>query len=207
MSNNDNKEIMQKSAQAEEAVENTKETKKKGGLMAALAQVVKFGIVGFINTIVSFAVNTGVLILFNKCFGIPEDDARSYLTAQTLAFIISVFNAFLLQNKYVFTKNEGETRKWWQVLIKTYISYAFTGLFLNAVLLWVWNDVIHIGNHLVWLSDFINKCGIEMTSDRIVSYIAQFLNMIITIPLNFIINKFWAYRGKKEKTGEGEVNG
>ena len=62
----------------------------------------------------------------------------------------------------------------------------------------MWNDVIHIGRYLGWLADICGSLGIAITGDRLVSYIAQFLNMAITIPLNFIMNKFWAYKGKKK---------
>ncbi len=172
--------------------------KPKKGLIGLITQFLKFGIVGLINTGVSFAVNTISLYLFYKVGGIPEDNKISYWTSSILAFIISVLNAYLLSNKFVFKNKEGEERVWWKVLIKTYISYAGTGLILNNILLWMWNDVIHIGRYLGWLADICGSLGIAITGDRLVSYIAQFLNMAITIPLNFIMNKFWAYKGKKK---------
>lgn len=178
------------------------EEKPKKGLVALIVQFFKFGIVGLINTGVSFAVNMLSLMFFYKVLGIPEDNKISYWTSSILAFIISVLNAYILSNKFVFKNKEGEERVWWKVLIKTYISYAGTGLILNNILLWMWNDVIHVGQYFGWLADIINNMGISMTGDRLVSYIAQFLNMAITIPLNFIMNKFWAYRGKKKEVQE-----
>lgn len=173
--------------------------KEKKGLIATVLQFIKFGIVGLSNTAVSFIVNTVSLYLFYKIGGIPEDNKISYWTSMLLAFAISVLNAFYWSNRFVFKNKEGEQRVWWKVLIKTYISYAGTGLFLSAFLLWIWNDVVHVGNYLGWLADICGRIGINITGDRLVSYVAQFLNMIITIPLNFIINKFWAYKGKKVK--------
>ena len=176
--------------------------KEKKGLIGLIAQFFKFGIVGLINTGVSLLVNTVSLLLFYKLAGIPEDHMVSYWTSSILAWVISVFNAFLLSNKFVFKNKEGEERVWWKVLIKTYISYAGTGLVLNNILLWVWNDVVHIGQYLGWLADICSNFGLAITGDRLVSYIAMFLNMIITIPLNFICNKFWAYKGKKKEVQE-----
>ena len=175
-------------------------TEKKG--FAALLQFIKFGIVGLSNTAVATIVNATSLYLFYKLGGIPEDNMLSYWTSSIISFIISVLNAFYWSNRYVFKNKEGEQRVWWKVLIKTYISYAWTGLFLNNVLLWVWNDVVHIGQYFGWLADIVVKMGIPMDGDRIVSYIAVFLNMVITIPLNFIMNKFWAYKGKKKEVQE-----
>lgn len=181
--------------------EKTKKKEKKG-LKGLIAQVFKFGIVGVINTIVSNVVNILCLVFFYKVLGIPENNKISYWTSAVIAWVISVLNAFILQNKFVFKNKEGEERVWWKVLIKTYISYAGTGLILNNILLWMWNDVIHVGQYFGWLVNIVNNMGISMTGDRIVSYIAQILNMAITIPLNFIFNKFWAYRGKKKEVEE-----
>ena len=180
----------------ETAVTEAHDTKKS--LKDLIAQVFKFGIVGVINTGVSFVVNAVSLYLFYKIGGIPEDNRISYWTSMFLAFVISVLNAYLLSNRFVFKNKEGEERVWWKVLIKTYISYAGTGIFLSMFLLWVWNEVVHVGQYLGWLADLCEEVGVNITGDRLVSYVAQFLNMIITIPLNFIMNKFWAYKGKKK---------
>lgn len=173
--------------------------KAKKGLIATFWQFIKFGIVGVSNTAVAMLVNAISLYLFYKLGGIPESNKISYWTSSILSWLISVLNAFYWSNRYVFKNKEGEQRVWWKVLIKTYISYAWTGLILSNILIWVWNDVVHIGRYFGWLADLVQKFGIEMTGDRIVSYIAVFLNMMITIPMNFVINKFWAYKGKKKK--------
>lgn len=191
-------EISKKASTEAEALDG----KKKGGLWAALVQFIKFGLVGVMNTFISMAVNALVLIFFNKVLGISEDEKVSYFTASIMAFIISVFSAYIWQNKFVFKQNEGEERVWWKVLLKTYLSYAGTGLILNNILLYLWNDVIHVGQYFGWLVDIVNAMGISITGDRIVSYIAVLLNMVITVPLNFIFNKFWAYKGKKTESKE-----
>jgi len=71
----------------------------------------------------------------------------------------------------VFVKEEGQQRNLWKALIKTYISYSFTGLFLNSALLVLWVDVLHISE-----------------------FVAPIVNLLISVPLNFIINKFWAFK-------------
>ncbi|MCL2424810.1 MAG: GtrA family protein [Oscillospiraceae bacterium] len=90
-----------------------------------------------------------------------------YLVSNTLGFAISVLNAYYWNNKYVFKTEKGNTiRK----LAKVYASYGFTFL-LSTGLLFLIVDVIGI------------------------SYmIAPLITMIITIPTNFILNKFWAFR-------------
>ena len=100
----------------------------------------------------------------------------------------------------------AEKRVWWKVLIKTYISYSITGLFLTALLLWLWLDVINLGSHIGGLCDWLAGIGIQFQPEDLAASLAPLLNMFITIPLNFVINKFWAYWQKKpaEKNPEQE---
>lgn len=98
-------------------------------------------------------------------FGAP------YLIANLIAFVVSVLNSFFWNNRYVFTLESGQTRSIWRSLAKTFASYSVTGLFLSSVLLWLWIDVFGIS-----------------------AYIAPIINLLVTVPLNFILNKFWAFK-------------
>ena len=64
-------------------------------------------------------------------------------------------------------------RNIWKALLKTYISYGFTGLILNNILSVLWVSVFHISK-----------------------MIAPIINLIVGIPINFFLNKIWAF-GKK----------
>lgn len=136
----------------------------------SLLQFIKFGIVGLSNTVISYVIYAVSLMLFQR---IDLFGASAYLVSQILAFVISVAWSFYWNNKYVFTQNEGETRSIWRALLKTYISYSFTGLFLNTLLLILWVQLLHISE-----------------------FIAPIINLLVSVPLNFIINKFWAFRSK-----------
>jgi putative flippase GtrA len=89
-----------------------------------------------------------------------------YNVGYTVGFVVSVLNAYFWNNKFVFKKSqEGNTKP----LIKTFISYGSTFL-LGMVLLNVM--VKHFG---------------------ISEYIAPIINLLITIPINFLLNKFWVF--------------
>ena len=125
-----------------------------------IIQFIKFGIVGAINTILSYAItNAGYY-----CLHLHEQ------ICNIIAFTITVFISFVLNSKYVFGK-EKEQKKSVKTLIKVYISYAITGLFLTALLLYIEEQ----------------QMGID-------HYIATFVNLVITVPLNFVLNKFWVYK-------------
>ena len=137
-----------------------------------LMQFVKFGIVGLSNTVISYVIYVVTLILFQKNNLIQSVD---YLSAQVIAFVLSVLWSFYWNNKFVFEKADNEERNIVHALIKTYISYAFTGLFLNSILSLLWVEVLGIPK-----------------------IIAPIINLLVSVPLNFIMNKFWAFR-KSEK--------
>lgn len=140
-----------------------------------LVQFVKFGIVGLSNTVVSYVIYVGALLLFQKQGWVPKVD---YLVAQIIAFVLSVLWSFYWNNRFVFTKKENEERNILQALIKTYISYAFTGLFLNSLLSLLWVEVFTIPK-----------------------IVAPIINLIVSVPINFLMNKFWAFKGKSDNNG------
>lgn len=135
-----------------------------------IMQFVKFGIVGLSNTVLAYVIYVVSLLVFRR-LGILSDNG--YLIAQVISFVLSVLWSFYWNNRLVFTLCEGEERSIVSSLIKTFISYSFTGLFLNSVLLVLWVRVLHISE-----------------------IIAPIINIPINVPINFIINKFWAFKKK-----------
>ena len=140
--------------------------KNKKKIKQLIIQFIKFGIVGAINTVLSYIISNGCYYLLHMHEQISN----------AIAFVITVFISFMLNGKFVFKEDE-EKRNFWKSLIKVYASYSITGLFLTAGLLYV--------EEQIW--------GIP-------HYIATLMNLIVTIPINFILNKFWAYNEK----GKGE---
>ncbi len=123
-----------------------------------LVQFVKFGIVGLMNNVVSYMI---YLILISL--------GMHYTPANIIGFTVSVFNSYYWNNKYVFASNDS--RVWWKIFIKTYISYAGTGIVLSNILLFIWIGVLGIS-----------------------PVVAPLINLVATVPINFIVNKFWAYK-------------
>lgn len=127
-----------------------------------IIQFIKFGIVGGFNTVFTYLIYYIGIVL-----------GAHYIVSNAIAFVITVFISFLLNNRFVF---KGERRKgieWLKALLRVYVSYAGTSLVLTSVLLWVQVDCIGISEK-----------------------IAPFINLIFTVPINFLLNKFWAYKDK-----------
>ena len=90
-----------------------------------------------------------------------------YLIANTVGFMAGVVNAYYWNNKYVFQKKTSGS---FGAFMKTFTSYFLTFL-LSTALLFI---MVH------WMS--------------VSSWVAPIINLAITVPLNFIINKYWAFK-------------
>ena len=132
-------------------------------------QFVKFGLVGMSNTDISYLLYIGFISLLR---GLAWK--QDYILANAAAFTISIFWSFFWNNKYVFKKEEGSRRNMWKALGKCFLSYGFTGYILENVLSFLW----------------IEQFGIS-------KYVAPLLNLVFTVPVNFLLNKLWAFRDKK----------
>lgn len=97
-----------------------------------------------------------------------------YVVSNVLGFFAGTLNAYYWNNKYVFRKEEGEERSTAKSMAKVFASYGIS-LGLSTVLLVLWVDIVGIHEK-----------------------IAPLLNLCITIPLNFVMNKFWAFRAEKK---------
>ena len=140
----------------------------------SLLQFVKFGLVGVWNTVFSYAINVCCLLIFHK-LGILSTANLDMYVANTIAFILSVLVSFLLNSKFVFTLEEGQSRSFWKALLKSYLSYGFTGIILNNVLAYLWVNVLGISK-----------------------FIAPLISLIIAIPINFFMNKLWAFKTEND---------
>ena len=154
---------------------------------ALINQIIRFGLVGISNTIVSY-------VIYAVAFALTDN----YFLANVLSWLLSVLHAYFWQNVFVFKEDKNaQKRVWWKVLLKTYAAYAFTGLLLNNLLLWLWVDVIDISRFCTGIANGLMGIGIVLTDRELSGYLGPVLNMFVTIPVNFVMNKFWAYRQKE----------
>lgn len=123
-----------------------------------LLQFIKFGFVGILNNIICYGVYLILIVL-----------GVHYTPANIIGFSVSVFNSYYWNNKYVFATEEK--RIWWKVFLKTYISYAGTGIVLSNILLILWIEILQVSE-----------------------VIAPIMNLLFTIPINYLVNKLWAYK-------------
>ena len=147
-------------------------------------QFIKFGIVGVSNTAISYVIEMFCfyVIFKNTVFAgirgalssisivIDVNTARIWV-ASILAFVVSVTNSYYWNNNKVFPDGHRKTISMHiKAYLKTAACYALTGLVLSP-----------------WIKTIMTEHGIQY-------WIASLLTLIVSVPLNFVMNKFWAFR-------------
>lgn len=110
------------------------------------------------------AVSMGIYYLFLWI------DSDLYMLGSIVGTILSIANAFFWNDRFVFNSNNKQSTNVLVRLGKTYISYGGTSILTNALLF------------------------LEVSVFAVNKTVAPIINLIITIPLNFLINKFWTFR-------------
>lgn len=93
-----------------------------------------------------------------------------FMIGSIVGTVVSIANAFFWNDRFVFRSEENDWKSRLKRLGKTYLSYGGTSL-LSQVLLWI-----------------------EVVLFQVSKQIAPIVNLLVTIPLNFIINKLWTFK-------------
>ena len=135
-------------------------------------QFIRFGCVGAVNTAVDYA----VFWLSNKLLGegilLCE---KNYLIAQLFGFTAGTLNAYFMNGSFVFKNAQQQRNKGRAQLVRSFIGYGST-FALTELLLWL----------------LVSGCEIN-------KYFAKLMILCLTVPLNFLINRFWIFKKTAEE--------
>ena len=159
----------------------------EGSRFAPLIQFIKFGLVGVSNTLISYVIEmlcyyglfrqasfSGMISLLGGLGIAATGEQVKVVVTTLLAFIVSVTNSFVLNSRFVFRADRKPTpAETLKAYGRTVLCYALTGIVLAPIL-------------RLWLGSL----GIPY-------WAASLMSLIVTIPLNFLMNKFWAFAGRK----------
>lgn len=161
--------------------------------LSSLIQFIKFGLVGVSNTAISYGIemlcyyflfkNTKFIGILNllALLGISTDGNNVKIVITTIiAFVVSVSNSYFWNNRYVFGSGKKSFSEHFKTYFKTFACYGITGLILSPII------------------------KILLTKISVPFFIASLGALVITIPLNFVMNKFWAFKSKPTKDEENE---
>lgn len=134
-----------------------------------VVQFVKFGVVGVSNTLISLATTYLTMFILHLCLN--RTDTLTLNIGTTVGFVVGVINSYFWNSKYVFKDKKEKSAK--KSFLKVVVCYGVTYL-ISMVLM-----------------DLLVK---YLSVPEIIAPIPRWL---ITIPLNFIANKLWAFKDKK----------
>ncbi len=148
-----------------------------GDLRRLLWQFIKFGLVGVSNTLITYGVEQLCYYVLFRNVTWPE--RALIFTVTSLGFAAGTVNSWFWNSRFVFEAGK-ETGGRAKRFLKMTLCYALTGLVLGPIL-------------KLWLT------GLGLPY-----WLASLLVLVVTVPVNFILNKLWAFRKKAEPdTDEG----
>ena len=95
-----------------------------------------------------------------------SESSTVHITAYLIGYVAGTCNAFFWNNRYVFKTEQKRSR----VFLKTFVVYGTTAL---------------IGLGMQFLTVDVWKLS---------EYLSFPITLLVTIPLNFVLNKLWAFK-------------
>jgi len=105
-------------------------------------QVLRFGLVGGLNTLVDLLILNGLLWLF------PTSSSLTLLTYNALAYSLGAVNSFLLNKYWTFGQRQGTTRR----ELARFTLTTLCGIGWSTSIIWLASKVLHplLVNPTVW---------------------------------------------------------
>lgn len=174
-------------------------------------QLFRFGVVGGLGVFVNFIIfvlvgkllpllwpsagfDAGEAIWWDLPF--TEFNVRWYHVMSTMAFFgANLFN-FQLNRRWTFRSHRSAN--WF----REYFPFLTVGLVAQAVGLLILTALMHRGSPIALPTDILD----DSTGLRTRKYWAQLIMIVCTIPITFLVNKFWTFRAIRslEETEEAE---
>ncbi len=170
-------------------------------------QFIRFGVVGGSGVIVNMA----VAVVLNKLNGGSANATHVLFTVPATSFNFRFSSlvwivSFLVANTYNYQLNRswtfrGTRRGWWQgfwQFLAIGAVAAFIGMILKAMMM---SPAGVISLRGAWFDAYQPHGGsiFQQVVNAVHSreYVSQAIAILITMPINFVVNKLWTFRNKK----------
>ncbi|MDO4927626.1 MAG: GtrA family protein [Corynebacterium sp.] len=165
-----------------------------------MMQFIKFGLVGGSGTVVNLIVVAISRNLFSWGWNISEHDAfmnllgsafhiRWYHVYMTIAFVVA--NIWNYQLNRYWTFRAAYRPKWF----RGFFAFLATGIGAFIVSQMVATGLMNPNSPIALPSDIFDDSNLWRTK----MYWASAISIIVAMPINFLINKLWAFRTPKPK--------
>ncbi|MEN6339517.1 MAG: GtrA family protein [Clostridiaceae bacterium] len=147
-------------------------------------QLVKFAIVGVINTLVDFAVFQTLNLLLGWVYA-----------AQVAGFTCGVVNSYLWNSNWTFRSERTKSLR--EMALFLLVNLLSLGVSLGVI--WLCREVFGVTN--AWAAEWMPKALAGFVKgDTIAKLIATFFSIIV----NFVGNRLFVFNGKKQQAEEAK---
>ena len=122
------------------------------------------GFIQFVKFCLVGVSNTAVSLIVYYGFVLVNE--RLYIVGNTAGFILSVLNAYFWNSRFVFKKRDEKAK----TIGKTFLAYS-VNLLISTGILYLIVDILHISE-----------------------LIAPLINLVVTLPINYLLNKLWVMK-------------
>ncbi len=144
----------------------------------SIKQIMKFAVVGIFNTLVDWTV---FYIMFSQ-IGFYKG------VAQVIATSISMCGSYIINKRWTFKEKSKAYKK----QIEKFIVTNLLAMSITIVLMYIFNDLIHLYNGA---NNLFRACNISyrLTGDMKVMF-CKIVASGLAVTVNFIGNKFWVFK-------------
>lgn len=162
--------------------------KKQFDAPKSFIQLIKFALVGVLNTLVDFLVYTLLVLVF----GISENNVFMIGLFTLIAYACGVLNSFILNTRWTFRQEYKRTAK--ERVMFVVVNIVSWGL--SYLLVWLFSNHVFAGSSITdWVCSLIGFTTPEKVS-KVVSILSKLLATPFVIIVNFLGNKLLVFNKK-----------
>lgn len=161
-------------------------TRKEG---KSFIQLIKFALVGASNTLVDMIVNTGLSYVLGLIF----TGGWIVYVSKTVGYCCGIINSYVLNSGWTFREERRRDRR--EVI--SFIAVNIIVLLISFGLIYLFKNVMHLNDW--WMSRGLPDWLVKIVGGDL---FCSLLATCICIPVNFILNKLFVFKGKKGEEAE-----
>lgn len=170
----------------------------------SLREFIKFGLTGgsgvLVNLVVFAAANNIAIHVFNSheydpFIAIPGTDraVRNYIVYSLVAFLAANLYNFLINRHWTFKQGAKAP------FVKEYVPFLLVGAVAQLLGIVILQLLMNPGSPLYLAADFFVN-GEPFWRRRV--YWAQLIQIVVVMPINFVVNKLWTFRAVRRRHAE-----
>ncbi len=147
-----------------------------------LIEVIKFGIIGVLNTLLDFV----LFFLFFNVLGI------NMYVAQVMSYSLAMVHSYLWNRYWTFRQTGGvRVSEMWKFVVVNLLSLG-----INMLCLKLFHDLWHLESIANWALGLV---GFGPLSDKMGAFFCKILAIPFVLGVSYVGNRIWVFRKKEGK--------